>query len=179
MAQPIDYNAAEIWLLRHSNSYNRLALLFDIKSKMQRTEWLRLLGGNITDTDNLYAFAQEIAAAMDGLKLPVREMMTEEELSKFETLKDHITVYRGCGVDNAAGICWSLDRTVAERFPFLNRYRQKEPVLITGSVERAHVVALKLERQESEIISFLVFEKRRDRLHMVDGEIIAQEFAMG
>jgi hypothetical protein len=65
-----------------------------------------------------------------------------------------VTVYHGCGVHNVDGVCWSLDRAVAERFPTLNRYRVDEPLLVTAQVDRNDVLAVKLNRYEMEIITF-------------------------
>lgn len=66
----------------------------------------------------------------------------------------------GCGRDvNEGGLSWSTDRKVAERFPFLMRYRVTwsgtliDPVLITAEVERDHIIALRLQRDEREIIT--------------------------
>lgn len=49
---------------------------------------------------------------------------------------------------------WSLSREVAARFPLLNRYRQARPLLVTGTVPRHRILAVKLERNEAEIITF-------------------------
>jgi hypothetical protein len=81
-------------------------------------------------------------------------MMTSEERVAYQLLPDNLTVFRGCGPGNMLGACWSLDRGVAAAFPMLNRYAQAEPLLITASVRRERVLAVKLDRDEAEIITF-------------------------
>lgn len=164
------FDEANTWMLRHANSYTRLTKLFEIKHQCEHGDWLRLLGENFTTSDNVREFILELQAAI-GKKRPVLEMMDAAERGEFNKLKDSFCVYRGCGPINEAGICWTLDRNVAMRFPFQNRYTQKEPRLITGSVERLQIVALKLDREEREIISFDVQFRKREKLWIDDGEI--------
>jgi hypothetical protein len=45
-------------------------------------------------------------------------------------------------------------REVAARFPTLNRYRQAEPLLVTATVRRDRVLAVKLGRGELELVTF-------------------------
>jgi len=65
-----------------------------------------------------------------------------------------LTVYRGCYGINRVGLCWTLDRAVAERFPTYNRYRRPGlvPELLTGRVAKDRAVLL-LDRGEQEIIA--------------------------
>jgi hypothetical protein len=83
-------------------------------------------------------------------------MMTEAERAALAALPETVTIYRGAdhGV-NEAGFCWSIDRHVAERFPFYLRYRAQRPVLVTATLKRTNVTALKLDREEAEIITKL------------------------
>lgn len=64
-------------------------------------------------------------------------------------------MYRGAdrGV-NERGLSWTWSRAVAERFPFMRRYRAADPVLVTATVSRKRITAVKLdpERQENEVI---------------------------
>lgn len=66
-----------------------------------------------------------------------------------------LTPARGCYASNKRGLSWSLKREVAERFPFVNRYRQTEgrPLLIKASVSKKSVIASKIDRDEAEIIA--------------------------
>jgi hypothetical protein len=47
-----------------------------------------------------------------------------------------------------------LNKDVANAFPFLRRFQAKKPTLLTASVPKHWVLAVKLERQEEEIITF-------------------------
>lgn len=53
------------------------------------------------------------------------------------------------------GLSWSLDREIASKFPFLNRYRVAKPVLITATVSKSKILALKLDRGEREVITLV------------------------
>ena len=54
------------------------------------------------------------------------------------------------------GICWSLNEDVANRFPFLGRFRAEKPRLLTACVPKHWILAVKLSRGEEEIITFAV-----------------------
>jgi hypothetical protein len=66
-----------------------------------------------------------------------------------------VTIYRGCDAGSRPGICWSIKREVASRFPFLALYEAKEPTLITAFVRKSRVLAIKLDG-EVEIVAFEV-----------------------
>ena len=124
----------------------------------ESSDWLRELGEQWSGFDNVSAYADELAEAVymhhHGLE-PIEGMMNETELEGFEQLPEILTVYRGCYALNKWGFCWSLDRAVAERFPYLGRYAgEGRPLLIKGSIPKSEVAALKLDRSEAEIITF-------------------------
>ena len=56
------------------------------------------------------------------------------------------------GLDNKAGLSWTLRRPIAERFPFCSRYHADRPMLLTATIEKQRAAAIKLERNEDEII---------------------------
>lgn len=81
-------------------------------------------------------------------------MMTGEERAALARLPAVVTVYRGCYANNKRGFSWSLDPAIAATFPTLNRYRQVgQPLLIRATVERDAILALKLDREEQEVIA--------------------------
>ena len=51
------------------------------------------------------------------------------------------------------GASWSLCKETAERFPFLNRYRVPSPLIVTATVRKNEIIALKRDRGEDEIIT--------------------------
>ena len=58
----------------------------------------------------------------------------------------------GCGPINKHGFSWSLSREVAMRFPFMRRYGTDTPLLLTATIRKDRAAALKLGRNEQEII---------------------------
>lgn len=141
-------------------SHQRLDVVMHLAEIMREKLWLRLLGEEWSSFDNVWAYEFDLWPRLAGVD--TGEMMTRAERVAFEALPDAVTIYRGCGSVNRNGICWSLDRGVAERFPTLNRYRVPDPVLLTATVKRGLIVALKLDREEWEVITF-------------DAEIVAEE----
>jgi hypothetical protein len=123
--------------------------------KWNHDAWLRILGENWTTCDNIFQYTGLIKRLLPKSG-PVIQMMTDEELSAYELLPATITIYRGCGKKNRKGASWSQNKDIASKFPFLNRYKVADPMLITATVKKEHVLALKLDRNESEIIAFNV-----------------------
>lgn len=139
--------------LKFANSYTRMAALLALSSRMEPESWLRLLGENWTICDDLYRH-KTMLSAMLGDEGPRPSMMEADEFRAWEDLPPTVTVYRGAGARNANGISWSLDREVAARFPFLNRYKAEDPTLFTARVEKRNVLAIKGDRNEREVITF-------------------------
>ncbi len=150
--------------LRLCNSYNRLETLIGLAGFfdgliLEPSEWLQLLGEEWESCDNIAQWSDaladtpfaELADAPDDWR---HHMMTPDELEAFEALPQLVTVWRGCYAHNKRGLSWSLDRDVAQRFPLLHRYRHDgQPLLIRAEVAREQILALKLDRQEAEVIA--------------------------
>jgi hypothetical protein len=147
-----------------ASSYSRLETVLSLRSRMQSDEWLKLLGEMWSCCDNigLYRLRLRSLVGTDG---PVREMMNEAEHAAYDALPDTITVFRGCGPNNMLGASWTTDRIVAERFPFLHRYRTNDPVLVTGKAKKKNILAVKLDREEFEIITFSARKVSVELLH--------------
>lgn len=142
-------------LLLRESSYSRLPVLLEIGAYIDRDVYITLLGNWWSSCDNISEHTDEIwndifdYGVADARPL----MMDETEQQAFEQLPDVVTVYRGCYADNKWGMSWSLDKEVAERFPFLNRYRSSgRPLLVKARIQKQDIVALKLDRNESEVI---------------------------
>ena len=140
------------------SSYERLPALLDWAMWCDGGDWLHELGSQWTGFDNVHVYADELAEAVfmhhqDGY--PITPMMNEAELEAFDQLPEVLTVYRGCYALNKWGFCWSLDRAVAERFPFMNRYGgEGRPLLVKATLQKSQIAALKLDRSEAEIVTF-------------------------
>jgi hypothetical protein len=163
---------ASIWLLQRSRnretlvsrqeasdrlirccSYSRLDCLFDLFRELSYEDWLAVLGKHWSGCDNIGPSRLALRQLLPD-RGPVAGMMTLQECAAWEALPERLTVYRGCGPVNMRGASWSLSQDVAAQFPFLNRYRQTEPLLVTATVRRDRVLAVKLGRQELEIVTF-------------------------
>jgi hypothetical protein len=148
-----------------ADSYSRIQVLIDAL-RLPRSEWFKLLGEEWTGLDNLWSARSILRAelrAADRADLDL--MMSERERAALAALPERITVYRGCYRVNRAGLSWSIDRSVAARFPHLMRYRRdgEQAILRIGTAWRDEVV-LKLDRDEHEIIAPLVFGIREEAL---------------
>lgn len=147
--------------LKFSNSYSRLPDLMGMVWRLEWAEWLTLLGQEWSGCDNI---AQHADALLDETPLAdvwqqpaaLRHwLMTDDERAALGALSDTVTIWRGCYAHNKWGLSWSLDRAVAARFPFTHRYRQEgQALLVKATVRRDDVLALKLDRNETEIIAY-------------------------
>jgi hypothetical protein len=86
--------------------------------------------------------------------VPLRPVMTTQENAAYDALPDTVECFRGCDRSVLTGASWSLDWEIANSFPFTNRYRAPSPVVVTARVKKDRILAIKLGREESEIITF-------------------------
>lgn len=139
-------------ILAWGNSYARMPAAIRIGPKMDPGAWLTLIGKIWEGVDNVGRCREILAIVLPDHAVP--EMMTEAERAALAALPDTVTIYRGAdrGV-NESGLSWSLERDVAARFPFLNRYLAADPVLVTATVPRDRIIAVKLQRNEREVVT--------------------------
>jgi len=144
--------------LRFCDSYSRLPTLLEIVWLVEDDEWLALLGDAWTVCDNVGVHIDELMDTPFGERLgdgAIVEMMNADEQAAYDALPEVVTVYRGCYKINKWGICWSLDRNLAQAFPTLNRYRQNgQPLLVKAEAKKGDIAAVKLDRSEVEIITY-------------------------
>lgn len=145
--------------LQFADSYTRMGVLID-HFEVFDTDWFQQLGEWWCNCDNIAAYRDDLVKIFSLTRKctktsKIDPMMTSEELAAFDALPDEIEIYRGCYANNKNGLSWSLDAEVARTFPFLNRYRQRdaEALLLKATVKKKDVVAIKLEREEAEIIT--------------------------
>ena len=106
--------------------------------KLTYEDWLTLMGDQWTRCDRWISFFQpELQKALPH-RGPVRLMMTAEENSAYDALPEVVTIYRGCDAKSVSspGLCWSLNKDVANLYPFLARFEATKPTLLTASVSR-------------------------------------------
>ena len=142
-------------ILSYCDSFTRLPTILDLAFEMPFQEWLRLLGEEWTGCDNISHHIDSLSEHFSFCEYPIRELMDADEQRVYNNLPDVLTIYRGCYANNKRGICWSMDRDVAEKFPFHLRYRQPgQPLLVKARVRKSDIIAVKLGRNEAEIIAY-------------------------
>lgn len=156
------------------SSYGLLEVLLCLFREMSYADWLTVCGETWSICDNIGAARLLLRQLLPACG-PVAPMMDTQECMAWDALPERLTIYRGCGPSNMLGASWSLSRDTAARFPFLNRYLQSDPLLVTATVKKSHVLAIKLDRGESEVITFsarrVAFEK------LEQPQVFAQEVA--
>lgn len=153
------------WAHLFGDSYTHIPLLLSWKGKVPRRLFLRLLGEIWIDCDNIEhpKYFKGVWALLPDR--PCWSMMEPNDREALKALPETVVVYRGAGKGPGEyGPSWSLDRHVAAAFPFLDRYRAAVPILLTGRVRRPRIAALKLGRDEFEVVSKHVVVTDRERL---------------
>lgn len=146
--------------LRFEDSYSLLGAILDFvppyyvaDRALSYADGLKLLGEHWTSCDNIREYLPVLKKVL-GLYGPIRDMMSPEENTAYDALPQVVTCYRGCDSSFLTGASWTLDWEVANRFPFLNRYKVPSPVVVTARAKKERILALKLDRDEVEIITF-------------------------
>ena len=138
-----------------ADCYSRMNVLVELAPKMERSDWLTLLGEWWSGCENI-EFHQGMLKALLGTRGPISEMMNAEEREQWDALPDELKCYRVCGKKYVSGPSWALDAEIARQFPKVNPFVAEEPLLLTGSVRKESVLAIKLDRTAPELISFSV-----------------------
>jgi hypothetical protein len=158
---------ARYYIWRFCDNYSRLQAVLDLGISSFKNDNLRrrlgipldyddsltLLGEAWTSCDNIRHYQRDLRDRL-GTRGPLRQMMSPEENEAYDALPDSVRCYRGCDRSVLTGACWTLDKVVANMFPFLQRYRAPSPVVVTARVRKNNILALKLDRGESEIVTF-------------------------
>lgn len=143
-------------IIHYCNSYNRLPTLIDAydNNKITLKELLIAFRDKWSSFDNISCYMEDIERIIFDFDYQTIDLMMNLEEQKFyKELPDTLTIYRGCDKKNIYGLCWSLDRDIAIEFPFLKRYKAKNPVLVTTTVYKHEILAVKLDRNEKEVIT--------------------------
>lgn len=141
-------------ILMSCDSYSRLPTLLELEPLIEQSDLLKLFGEEWSGFDNIGLYVYQILPLLKGAKA-IPEMMDNRELSELRNLPDVFKIYRGCYQNNKCGLSWSLSKDVAAKFPTLYRYRQQgTPLLVIAEVRREDVIAIKLGREEREIITW-------------------------
>jgi hypothetical protein len=143
-----DYRHA-MWLHERPHRLNYFARIAD---RLSDEDYWRTLGTAYVDSENIW---QNSALVRHLLSDPNRQgsrqmIMDEDDLAKYNTLPETFKVYRGCIAKNKNGMSWTLDPGKAEWFA--RRLSKKNPIVITGIVNKADVIAYFGGREEQEIV---------------------------
>lgn len=128
--------------------------LAEIADKLTDSEYWEAVGEVFCSVDNGHQYRAVMRRLLSS-KRPGREaMMALEEREELGRLPSVITVHRGYGVASCKlGWSWTLDRDkavwFAERFAALDGVR---PKVISGTCDKADVVAYFSRRDESEVV---------------------------
>ena len=125
----------------------------DIAALMDDADYWQLLGVIWIDSENIRQNPTEWHNLL-RVDRPGREaIMRDDELEALAALPDTITVYQGHTGARDDGWSWTTERHVAEWFA--TRFASMEgdkPMLTTGTVDKADVVAYFTRRNEFEIL---------------------------
>ena len=151
-------------IVMHSNSYNCLSMLMNICCQERRIEkvedFAELLGENYSTCDNLYNDRWLVRIAFTYASLCKEKLMTTEELEILKNLPDKVKIYRGMTVEESTkehqGVSWTLDKKVAEFFPY--QYirnpstADKPKTVVEKVIDKSEIIAVFWGRGEQEII---------------------------
>jgi hypothetical protein len=136
-----------------TGEFEKMAEVLAFKDWLTHADWLQLLGMFWNECDNIRDYRLELRRIL-GTNGPLRQMMSSEENSHYDSLPDTIACYRGCDASALVGASWTRDKKTAKLFPTYTRYRAPNPVLITARVKRVNVLSVQLRRNEEELITF-------------------------
>jgi hypothetical protein len=152
--EPMPLDRAQRLLWTYCDSYERLGEVLSYSRIMARRPWLKLLGEAWSMVDNVAEWEFDLRVLLPDRTCLL--MMAPDERERWRELPAKVTIYRGCSPVNAAGLSWSLDPAIAARFPTRARYsppKGQPPLLVTATVARSRIVAVKLDRKEEEVIT--------------------------
>jgi hypothetical protein len=133
----------------------RMDALLTMQSYIEEEEWFRLLGRHWSACDRIGADGKVLRRILrSATPVQIDMMMTDRERAFRDQLPEKFIAYRGCYELNRDGLSYSSRKEIAEKFPFLARYRQQsgQPLLLTARVDRIKAI-VKLDRGEREIIA--------------------------
>ena len=139
-----------IWL--HERPYRRDAL-WTIRRKLTDREYWDLVGMVWTDSENIWQWGSLTRLLIGSQRPGRRYIMNKEERAALAAMPDTLTIYRGLtSRGTRKGWSWTLDRAKAEWFAKRLAQEGDEPIVLTGTVSKAHVIAYFTGRDEEEIV---------------------------
>ena len=94
-------------------------------------------------------------------------LMNKADRAFLASLPDEVTVYRGCSVNKANSLSWTTNPETAQwfanRFNFKSDYFDKDCCVVTGTIAKADIFAVILERDEITLICDPAKVKRKKK----------------
>ncbi len=94
--------------------------------------------------------AKLLRSATEAIAL--RECLSAEALSWFDSLPPIIPIYRGCTAGRERGLSWTTDIEVATGFAVGKRCMNPVPTVVSAQIPKRHVFACFVSRNEHEIV---------------------------
>jgi hypothetical protein len=147
------------YIFIHERPYRFDALIeviYDHKERNPEVVW-PLIASVWTDSENINQNYDDWVELWDILpERRIELVMEDDERAAYDFLPDVIEVFRGVGHGDAAeGLSWTTNRDKAEwfarRFPGMEG---RTPLMVSGTVSKADVLAHFLGRNEFEIVVF-------------------------
>jgi hypothetical protein len=125
-------------LILSTDGYDRLEQLLHpfYRSHLSDDQLFTILRDEWTSFHNISDNLEELGEVFP-LYGPVRAMMTPEENAAYDALPNTLTAHRGCDAGWLEGLCWSLNKKVANWFAFYPLTQAEEPTLMTARVEKS------------------------------------------
>lgn len=147
---------AVAYLNRWYGSHERVEPLLAIMQDMEPLEALELFRDEWSGCDDTRAYTDHVVDTLEGIAMDGadwRDVLTADTREKFDALPDRIEVWRGSDESTIAGMCWSLDRAVAEQFARGHRMMwNPRPTLARVVVTKWDVLFYLTDRNESEVL---------------------------
>lgn len=106
------------------------------------------------DSENIHENREEWLKLWRSRRPNKETVMSEAERKCLADMPDEIKVYRGINYDrDKKGLSWTIDPNIAKRFSLRFARHRSDPRVIEGVVNKKHVHAFFLDRNESEIVS--------------------------
>ena len=142
-------------LMRSTEGSNRLECLLHpfFRRNLTDDQFFTILRDEWEGLHNVSESVEELREIFP-LYGPVRSMMTPDENDVYDALPYINIAYRGCDAGWLDGVSYSSNKKVANWFAFYTLTQAEQPTLITAHVRKDLIMAVKLRRDEEEIITF-------------------------
>jgi hypothetical protein len=149
----------ERFVFFHERPYRWDAMthLLAIEAVINGRRWFRLLAEVWQDSENVWqyqgVFPRLFAGPRTATPTDRKHIMTKSEQKVLAALPDPVIIYRGATKGrNELGWSWTTDHNRARWFANRFKTKHREPVLVTATVPKAHIIAYFEQRDESEIV---------------------------